>query len=179
VRLLLEQNQRLAAEKQLEQLEAAAQELFVDVREAILSLKLSGEAGAGLVDGIRTYTVQFTRLAGIPVHVEADARAARLMLSPEAELQLLRIVQEALTNIRKHSGASRAVVEIQVKENALDLLIQDNGTGFDPQRTQPAAQAGFGMASMQDRARAIGAQISVTAAPGEGTRIHIHLPLVG
>lgn len=177
VRVLMEQNQLKAAEKQLEQLETAAQELFVDVREAILSLKLSGEAGAGLVESIRAYSGQFTRLSGIVVMVEAEPKAARLVLPPETELQLLRIVQEALTNIRKHSGANRATIRVKARPENLELSIQDNGAGFDPRHGQPADETGYGLVSMHSRARSIGAELQVEAAPGQGTRIQILLPL--
>ncbi|MER3513125.1 MAG: histidine kinase, partial [Chloroflexota bacterium] len=113
VRLMLKKRQMKAAEEHLLQLEEAARELFVDVREAILGLKASGQAGAGLSALLNEYAAQFSRLSSLPVQIEIAPDAASVQLAAEAELQLLRIVQEALTNVRKHAAATSVHIRVQ------------------------------------------------------------------
>ena len=94
-------------------------------------------------------------------------------LSPEINLAVYRIIQEALTNIFKHSGASQVTIEIKTIENSLYLLIQDNGVGFHPNQNT----TGFGLQSMRDRADALGGNFYINSEPEQGCSIIVFLPL--
>jgi signal transduction histidine kinase len=92
---------------------------------------------------------------------------------------LLRIAQEALTNIRKHASVERAEVSLQVIDRQLAITISDEGRGFEPDRPRPDRGLSFGLATMRERADAIGAEFYLTTRPGVGTTLTIRLPLRG
>jgi signal transduction histidine kinase len=177
VRLMLRNGQPEAADKHLLQLEEAAQELFVDVREAILSLKITGQHGAGLAAAVREYAAQFSRFSGAPVEVNIAADAEHVPLPAEAEMQLLRIVQESLTNVRKHASADKASIGMQINNNILELTVCDDGAGFEPGRSLSGSWPQFGLSTMRERAEAIGAAFSLESNPGKGTRVVVRLKL--
>ena len=91
--------------------------------------------------------------------------------APRAQAELLRIVQEAMTNVRKHADAT--VVRVDVATNGeLRLTVTDNGRGFRPENVS----SGFGLESMRQRAAVIGAVLTVTSEPQNGTRVELSMP---
>ena len=178
VRKLLSKQDIMAAEKNLLQLEEVAQEVFVDVREAILGLKIVGLIDQGLATTIREFTTQFSRLTGLPVEVTITPQTENSLFDAEIELHLLRIIQEALSNIRKHASASQAWVSLQVENGCLELTVRDNGVGFAGEAGSKSGEPHFGLSTMQERAAAIGATLDIFAEPGAGTRIKLLMPVV-
>jgi signal transduction histidine kinase len=87
---------------------------------------------------------------------------------PELHTALYRVTQEALNNVARHSGATRARVELEIEPSRLRLLVQDNGCGFEP---SPLSRWHFGLRSMQERATEAGAHLRLVSAPGEGTLV--------
>lgn len=159
---------------ELSELGDVADEAYRDVREAILGLRETISSEAGLEGALREYLHKYSRQTGIQASLVCDGKV-RDRLSPAAEVQLLRVVQEALTNVRKHSGASRAVVRIQADREAPLITVEDDGSGFDPSLIGEALDHGFGMASMRERVEMVGGTLDVETAPGEGTRIIVRL----
>jgi signal transduction histidine kinase len=90
-------------------------------------------------------------------------------------LCLFRIVEEALQNVVKHSGAEDAKVELSGHDNQIDLCISDSGTGFRPESAR--VEAGIGLISMRERLRLVGGTLSVESEPSHGTRICVRVPL--
>jgi signal transduction histidine kinase len=177
VRLSLKNQQMEAADENLLQLEEAARELFVDVRAAILDLKMTGEGDANLTVTLNDFITQFSRLSDLPVEVTLAESLDGLPLTTETEQQLLRIVQESLTNVRKHASASKAYVSIQTDGNTLEMKIRDNGQGFDPESIWAIDQSHFGLTTMSERAEEIGAEFILESKPGAGTSVIVRLPL--
>ena len=175
VRLMLKNRQTEAAERHLLQLEEAARELFVDVRQAILGLKTAGQIGDGLTATLKDFAAQFSRLSGVPAEVVVTPGVEGLPLTAETELQLLRIVQEALTNVRKHALATRAWVSLRSNGGTLELTVGDDGVGFEPERLRINHQPHFGLSTMRERAEAIGAEFHLDSEPGVGTRVAVRL----
>jgi signal transduction histidine kinase len=161
------------------QLEEAARGVFVDVREAILGLKMAGQTGAGLTVALKEYTAQFGQLSNLPVELVLAPGIDDLALSAETELQLLRIVQESLTNIRRHASATEAWVSLRVEDGFLCLTITDNGKGFEPNGSRANNQSQFGLSSMRERAQAIGAVFDLDSRPGTGTRVTVRMAAAG
>jgi len=146
-------------------------EAYVDAREAIDGLRLKpGEER--LDQWLEQSLLEFQELSAI--HVEAGP-PPNLPLPPEVQIQLLRIVQEALSNIRKHSQATCVQVEWQVNEHWLTLRISDNGHGFDPDDVPPISR--HGLRIMCERAELLDAGFQIVSRPGEGTQVVIRLPL--
>ena len=177
VRLMLKNGRTEAALRHLQQLEGAARELFVDVRQAVLGLRAAGHVGDGLTTILEDYTAQFGQLGEVPVEILIAPEVVSLVLSAETQLHLLRIVQEALTNVRKHASASRAWVKLQVVSGSLDLTIADDGTGFDLEHFWTEPQQRFGLSTMRERAEAISAEFSLESELGTGTRVAVRLPI--
>ncbi len=175
VRLLLKKHQTEAAERQLLQLEEAARGLFVDVREAILGLKMTGPSDVHLAAMLAEYAAHFSQLSDLPVEVEVAPSVARLSLPAETELQLLRIVQEALSNVRKHAAASVARVCVHNGGPALELTVSDDGIGFEFDQARQTGRPHFGLSTMRERAEAISAEFDVQSQPGAGTRVTVRL----
>jgi signal transduction histidine kinase len=171
----LKQDRHEDAAAQLEQLAKAAREVSVDVREGILSLRTELKSGRSLDQAIEEFIKHWQDQSGIQVDftVKGD-----IDLEPSAQLQLLRIVQEALANVRKHAGAQAARVELFQADGRLHALVEDDGTGFNPEEKHGKAEfPRFGLAIMHERAQSIGAELSLDSVPGGGTRIRVEVPV--
>ncbi|MBI3965991.1 MAG: GAF domain-containing sensor histidine kinase [Chloroflexi bacterium] len=156
----------------------AASEAQADVREAILGLRSRLGADRDLTGALREYLERYRLQTGLAVGLDLDDGAPSARLSPMAEVQLLRIIQEALANVRKHSGASEARVRLELVEGpgtGLRAIVSDNGRGFDPTRLPGGAH--FGLATMRERADAVRGSLRVESEPGAGTRVIAELPL--
>jgi two-component system nitrate/nitrite sensor histidine kinase NarX len=129
------------------------------------------------VETLRDYLQLWQEQSGVAasLRIEPEERIASA-LTPLSEVQLLRIVQEALTNVRKHAGATRAVVSMTLQDRVLVVSIEDDGAGFDPDTLGRAQVPRFGLATMRERAEAIGGTLSVSAAPGAGTMVQVRMP---
>ena len=99
-------------------------------------------------------------------------------LPPEIEVTLLRALQEALSNVRKHAQASQVAVTLSYIDDLVVLDVQDDGTGFELTQTPSAAQPvdGFGLTAMRERVEHLGGTLLVESAPGEGTTLVIEIP---
>ena len=160
----------------LAELAAAARSIYVDIREAILGLRSPVVPGMGLVAAVEEYAARFAEAAKIAVHVEASEPARRAEPAPDVEAQVFRIVQEALTNVRKHSGARRVEIAFAVVGDRLDVVVDDDGQGIH-RGVGPDAAADdrprYGLRAMRERADSVGATVEWTSPPGGGCRVHL------
>ena len=156
----------------LGELAAAARSIYVDVREAILGLRSPVVPGVGLVAAVEDYGARFTEASKIAVHVQAPGPARWLDLSPDVEAQVFRIVQEALTNVRKHSGAGRAEIIFTVADGRFEVIIADDGHGIDGSPLD-VDRPHYGIQAMRERAASIGGTVDWTSPPGGGCRVRL------
>ena len=179
IRLLIEQGKKPEAITNLDQLESASRSLFNDVREAIIGLRMSHRIAEGLIPAIQAYIDQFTQFCGLPVTFETDPGILRLQLDPEMQIHVLRIVQEAMSNIRKHAGASlvRVELKLQVDTETMVIMIQDNGRGFDFDAELKKGASQFGLHTMRERAETLGGVFELDSKPGQGTLITLKMPV--
>jgi len=98
--------------------------------------------------------------------------------APEVETAAYCIVQEALTNVARYASANEVTVHLQADQDVLDVQIEDQGAGFDPEAAL-AAETSVGLAGMRERAILLGGQLTVDSAPGAGTCVRAELPLNG
>lgn len=175
VREFLGKGDQEQARAQLGQLAVAAREVLTDVREGILALRTQTGPDRGLGEAVDAFIRRWEDQSGIEGEIEYDPD---LHLSATVELQLLRIVQEALSNVRKHSGARHAWVELKRVDSRLLVEVQDDGGGFDPEAIRQGDSPRFGLAIMRERAASIGGTIGFDSAPGRGARVHVEIPLV-
>jgi signal transduction histidine kinase len=109
------------------------------------------------------------------IKAQLSARGDAVRLPPTVHVALYRITQESINNILKHSQASEFTVTLEQEPQRIELTIVDNGSGFDTSETH----SGLGLSSMRERAEGIGAILTVTSAPGQGTQINIVWDAVG
>lgn len=131
----------------------------------------------GLIPAVKWLASDLTKNYGIIVEVEIEGTP--LHLSPESELVLFRIIQEALTNVRKHSQATRVAIKIEFTDNNVKVVVEDNGKGFDmPTRLGDLTRKGkLGLTGIQERAQLIGGTLTITSQPGKGTVLTVETPL--
>jgi signal transduction histidine kinase len=145
-----------------------------DIRTFIVGL--GHEAGDGLGGALESMAREL--LAGVPAELTVDLSGAATLdgqLSPEAGHELVQIAREALSNVARHSGATRASLSLRVDSDAAILRIEDDGIGFEPQ--QRLGVSHFGLANLRDRAAAIAGSLTIDSQPGNGTRIIVRLPI--
>ena len=123
----------------------------------------------GLAESLRRYALLAGRAQGIEVRLTA---AEVPELDPRVQAAAFRVAQEALHNALRHSGASVVSVTLSRTRSRVILEVADDGTGFDP----GLASGGLGLASMRERAAAVGGVLRVTSAPGAGTRVRLAVP---
>ena len=146
------------------------------LREVSQSLETSSLAGRPLVESLEREASAFTRRTGIDVTV--DASGSYRDLSASQRIAVLRIAQEALSNVREHSIATRVAVTLRSDPDGLALAVADNGQGFEvPQTVVAAAKRGrLGIVGMSERVRLLGGVFEIESAPGRGTTITVALP---
>ena len=172
---LLEQGKTEKLQAELRQMRQAIQTAHADVRENILSLRTTLAQEQGLEAAVEEYLTEFGIQTGIKTtfsfQVEND-----LNLSSIAEVQLVCILQEALTNVRKHAQADQVQVVIKKDHHAISdyiqLEIMDNGVGF----LMADSKRHFGLQTMRERAEGAGGNLVVKSAQGRGTTIQCRLP---
>jgi signal transduction histidine kinase len=164
------------AMRHLDQLAAAAREVFAEHRARLLDLRTLPEGGGGTstVQAI----VQHVRAWEDETELDVDLSLPESIDAPaQVELQLLRIVQEGLDNVRRHARASKVRLSLEQRSDGLHLQIADDGVGFDPGSAAPGNGAPrFGLAAMRERATAVGGALHLEAAPGAGTLLSLDLP---
>ena len=174
VRDLIEQGSFTAALGQLDALSLAAQSASVDVREHILNIKTTAETENGFTDVLKRYLARFESITGLRIQLSLPEQNIDDALSETAYLHLLRIIQEALANARKHAHASLVQVLFTLTPDSLNVVISDDGAGFDIQMVAP----GFGLDIMRDRAAQLGAQLEMRSAQGQGTQVLLQAPRI-
>lgn len=175
IKELVKANRRPEAEAELERLHGVADELYEDIGGSIMGLR-SNVTERGLVRALQDYVDQVEEQHQLPITLRADDVADQL--SPVAALQIFRLIQEALTNVRKHSGAREATVTLL--SNGPDLLtvvIADDGQGFDSGRQRNGTARPLGLTSMRERVEALGGAFTVTSRPGLGTQVTATIPI--
>ena len=147
------------------------------MREAILGLRTTAQDDRGLVPQIKDYLELFGRLADVKVRCRLQSGGANVRLPVAAEIQVIRIIQEALSNVRKHAGASEVTVNLEIEDDSLLVAVADNGRGFDPASYGRSEWPQFGLQTMRERAEAVGGSFDLESAQGRGTTVSVSIPL--
>jgi PAS domain S-box-containing protein len=164
-----------AAESHLVRLAAVAQDAHADVREYILGAGMAEGDAPGLLVPLRRYLERFSAAYGLSVELAVGPELGDGAFGPAAQLQLLRIVQEALTNARKHARAEHVQVKLSASNGAVEVVVADDGQGFDPAQVAGDGQR-FGLRFMRERAAEVGGTVEVRSAPGRSTQVVVRVP---
>ena len=160
--------------EQLRQLAEAAREAYSDVRESIVDLRTLPGPSRSFHDVLQEYIDRWREQTGIVTRFTIDPDVT---LPAANELQLVRIIQESLTNVRKHSRATTASVEMHRRDGKLRLTVADNGAGFSQSTLSRSVFPRFGLSTMRERAESIGASFTIESTPGGGTTVCVDIPL--
>lgn len=161
--------------EQLRELAVAAREAYGDVRQSIVDLRTLPGPTRPFEEVLREYIDRWKEQTQISTQLVFDGD---MVFAPGTELQLIRIIQESLTNVRKHSKATTAGVEIRRRNGRLHLVVSDNGVGFAQVTRSRSFFPRFGLATMRERAESIGGTFTVEGTPGAGTVVRVEIPLV-
>jgi signal transduction histidine kinase len=160
------------ADALVEDLEGAIDAGLAEAQQAVTALRVSGETAGPLWDVIARYVDDFADRFGLRAEVECPS--GRSGLAPRAEAELLRIAQEALSNVNRHADATVVRVRAAVENGRVELLVDDNGRGFDP---DAVGERAYGLASMRERTALIGGELRIDSRPRDGTRVRVLVPL--
>ena len=152
----------------LEQVESEIRRVAHELRPVILD-------DLGLVPALRLLGEGVSRRAGVSVSINGSTEGR---LPPRVETELYRTIQEALTNVVRHSHASRALIEVTHAGREVRCRVRDNGQGFDPTvPPAPGAARGLGLRGIRERLAPLGGGVEVHSQPGAGTELLIRIPL--
>ncbi len=171
-RLLLHRD-TAAAEQQLLHLGERTREALAEMRNLIYSLRPAELEEQGLPVALKRWGERVRHDHLLPVDVLVEG-GGLLRLSETQERELFRIAQEALNNVVKHAGATRATVRLRASPAAIMLLVEDDGAGFDA--VAPPRADAFGTRGMRERVALLGGEIAFDSRPGHGTRVLVTIP---
>ena len=175
-RLKLARGNSDGIEGTLKEMADVAGQAYEEVRQSIFGLRTMVSRGLGLIPAITEYLHEFSERSGIPVRlVVEDDNATRL--GPDVETQLIRIIQESLNNVWRHARARHAAIHFNADDGMAQVVVEDDGIGFDPQANAPSSERRFGLQTMRERAESVGGKLRVDSTPGGGTRVKVRLPL--
>lgn len=153
--------------------------LYTDIREAIFNLRNTDSHQENFIYALQEYLDEYELHYGVDVRVSVDDNSS-LEFPPEVANQLFRIVQEALSNVRKHACAQRVWIKCWQEQSNIFISIEDDGSGFDLQRISGdnKSKQSFGIQIMEERTHQIHGKFSIKSEPGLGTKIELKIPSV-
>jgi len=159
---------------ELGEIRKVVQDTYEDIRESIDQLSTEIRS-LPIIPALANYIREFGNNNGIKV--QFDVPRAFPELSPVAELQLLRITQEALTNVRRHAQATEVGVKLENTGQAVEMIVKDNGQGFSLSDLEKSPPGYHGLNIIRERAEGLGGTLTINTAPGEGTEVKASLPI--
>jgi signal transduction histidine kinase len=159
----------------IQEITGIAESAYEEARRSIFDLRTMDSRRLGLLPLLTEYVDGFRSQSGIAVAVETDM-ASPIDLPPTAEVHQVRIVQEALSNVRRHAGARRAWVRVRRVDEWPQVTAEDDGWGWDPTSPPRADRPHFGLQTMRERAESLGGTPDIEKAPGRGTRVTARVP---
>jgi two-component system sensor histidine kinase DegS len=161
--------------EELRELKDTVRRSLAEVRQIIFDLRPMALDDLGLIPTLRRYLADFQEKTGIDGALVLVGEERRF--SAAVELTVFRMVQEALTNVRKHAKASSCRVHMEVKEDIIRVCVEDNGRGFDPRELEnQRGDQNFGILGMKERVNLLRGEISWHSTVGRGTRVVFSIP---
>ncbi len=161
---------RSALEKAISHLTTA----IVEARRVIEGLRPGLLDDLGLIPALEYYAQELGADAGWHVHMDVPTQFPRL--PTPVEVTAFRIAQEALNNARKYAEARHVWIQVTLSEDTLEMVIRDDGRGFQVEEVEREGHV-FGILSMQERAHLLGGTCEIRSVPGQGTEVHVRLPI--
>jgi signal transduction histidine kinase len=170
-------------ERRIDNAKRLARDSLAEARRSVQALRPQALENSRLPEALADEVARWSVTSGVTGDVETTGQARAL--HPEVEVTLLRVAQEALANVAKHAGASRAGVTLSYMEDVVSLDVRDDGAGFamaECSNTHPAGESpaagGFGLIAMRQRVSRLAGQLEIESEPGAGTAVSASLPAI-
>ena len=161
---------------ELDEIRQVIKDTYDDVRELLVEFRTKFKEGERFIEAVSRYAQEFSRRSGLRVRI--DHAPELPPLSPSAKVQLFRVVQEGLSNVRKHAEAREISVTVSDGAGVFEIRIRDDGRGFNPQSIAGMRQH-MGLEIMRDRIASLGGTLRIESEPGRGTLLVITVPRAG
>lgn len=171
----LSSGQIAEAQASLLELKRVARETYMDVREAIFGLRARVVPELGFLITLREYLDEYQTHYGVDVELALEDESL-VEFPPDVAIQVTRIVQEALTNVRRHAGTNKARIGIDREGDQVRISVEDDGHGFDLVQTAGGGGDYFGLQIMHERAESVGGSLQIHSLPDQGTRVVLLVP---
>jgi signal transduction histidine kinase len=175
VRTLFRNGKSAAGDEQLARLAGIAQDAHADVREFILNLRMGPSPNQPFFPALQRYLDSFSMQYGLHTALSIEDGLEEYDFEPDLRLQLFRIIQEALSNARRHAAAETIQVSFEAAGQSARIMVRDDGCGFEA--GQPTGRNGFGLDFMRERAEQLGGELQLQSKPGAGTCVIVEIPL--
>lgn len=168
------------AKQEIKDLKKLVRSSLKELRDIIFDLRPMSLDDLGLLPTLHAYVSKFSDETGIKLELDLFRQSAEI--DPIVEVAIFRIIQEALSNIKKHAKATHTVIRMQINDGILNATISDNGVGFDYDRRQKYNQestgaGGFGIYGMRQRAELLKGELNLESQLGKGTKIVLNIPV--
>jgi PAS domain S-box-containing protein len=154
-----------------------SKDAHADVRESIHNLRTGSDRNWSLIPALKKYIDRFQANYGIRTKLSIPDGIADDTFDPAAGAQLLRVIQEAMTNCRKHSGAHFLKIGVELDGNRAYITVSDDGHGFDLEQLEHGEPGHFGLSFMRERMEQIGGSLKIDSKPGGGTILRLDMPI--
>lgn len=153
--------------------------LYTDIREAIFNLRNTDSHQGDFFNALQEYLTEYQQYYGLEVRFKVDD-ASSIEFTPEVGNQLIRVIQEALSNVRRHACAHIVWIQFWQEQGKVNLSIDDDGSGFDPNEiaTRDHSKQSYGLQIMQERIQTINGKLKIESEPGKGTKVLLQIPSV-
>ena len=175
---LLSRGDLSTADEYIRRLLEVAREADVDIRESIVGLRAT-ISKHGLLPTLTQYLARYEKSYGIQTQLEGSEPFTEGVFEPLVEVQLVGILQEALTNVRKHARARSVRIAFAQEDGWARVSVHDDGQGFDPDVSSAGSEEHVGLRMMHERAEEVGGSLSLQSASGQGTELVVRVPLKG
>ena len=180
--LLSEFGEKVEIRKRIETIRAIAEDIDSDIGFFSWEFRATELEGVGLISALRTYLKEWSRQFQIPADFRSNKKSDSSVrrFAPAIETNVYRVVQEALNNIVKHANPTRVGLIVQESEGYLNVVIEDDGAGFDATgHTTDSGPGGWGLVTMHERMEMIGGTLEIESKPDAGTSVIARVPLGG
>ncbi|MBI3995034.1 MAG: GAF domain-containing protein [Nitrospirae bacterium] len=161
--------------EEFQEVRKVIQDTYQDVRNLLIDFRTEIKEDEAIEPVLRTYCRDFSARTGIAAEFVGDNGLP--VLEPAARTQVFRMIQESLSNVRKHAHAGKVTVSVRCADSGLRISVEDNGNGFDLRAAKDPAQQHMGLSIMKERAAHLDGTVQISTSPGRGTVVTIDLPL--
>lgn len=164
------------ASDELAQLDHSISAANLEVREALTNLRNTTPRGEEFVAGLQNVLADFQVKYQVRTRLVANNGGSAVCFPPLVELEIQRVIQEALTNVRRHARANHLEVHVEQADDSWQVTVADDGLGFDVDRLQANGGHRYGLITMRERIEGLGGDLAIESRPGQGTRVRIQVP---